>query len=102
MLFGLVALLALLGLSGLRFYRAYQSDLGIEETGVVTVVSVIGGHSGKWGGWFDHRVRFESGSEGIMMFREMFPRGTRVWVSYRRFPHDERFEVKLYTKPKDP
>jgi hypothetical protein len=76
MLLGLVALLVLLGFGGLRFYRAYQSDLGIEETGVVTVVSVIGGHSGEWGGLFDHRVRLESGSEGIMTFREMFPRGS--------------------------
>lgn len=101
-LVGFVFCLVLLGLWGLRTYRRYQPEPGIDETGVVTIVSVIGGHSGKYSGRFDHRVRLESGSEGIMTFPEMFARGARVWVSYRRYPQDDRFEVKLYARPNDP
>jgi hypothetical protein len=99
---GVLFLLVLLGLLGLRTYRKYQPEPGIDETGVVTVVSVIGGYSGKFGGRYDHRVRLESGSEGIMTFPEMFARGARVWVSYRRYPRDDRFEVRLYARPNEP
>jgi hypothetical protein len=97
-----VACLVLLGLWGLQTYRTYQPEPGIDETGVATVVSVIGGYYAKWDrSRFDHRVRLDSGSEGIMTFREMFPRA-RIWVSYRRYPQDDRFEVKLYARLDDP
>jgi hypothetical protein len=90
--------LVMLGLSARLVYRAYQRGPGIDETGVVTVISVNGGYSGKFGGAFAHRVRLDSGSEATMTFGEIFPRGARVWVSYRRYPENGRVRVKTYLR----
>jgi hypothetical protein len=96
-----VAAICVVGLVGRRFYRAYLPS-GIDETGIVTVTSVIGGHAGKYNRWAEHRVRLESGSDATMTFREIFPPGTRVWVSYRRYPQDDRFHVRLYVRQRNP
>jgi predicted permease len=94
--------LVMLGLLTGLVYRVYQPEPGLDESGVVTVVSVVGGNSGKFGGSFAHHVRLDSGSEGTMTFREVFPRGARVWVSYRRYPRDGRLQVKTYMRRSDP
>jgi hypothetical protein len=64
--------LVMLGLVARLVYRAYQPGPGIDETAVVTVISVNGGYSGKFGGAFAHRVRLDSGSEATMTFGEIF------------------------------
>ncbi len=98
-----VVCVVILGLLGRRVYKVRQADPGIDETGVVTVVSVIGGYSSKFGGGrAAHRVRLESGSEGTMTFRQIFPPGARVWVSYRRYPKTGRLLVKLYVRRGEP
>jgi hypothetical protein len=86
------------GSFGRRLFDARKPDPGVDEAGVVTVVSVIGGYQGKFVRRFDHRVRFDSGSEATMTFREIFPKGARIWVSYRRYPGVDRFEVTLYKR----
>jgi hypothetical protein len=33
-----------------------------------------------------------------MTFREILPRGARVWVSYRKYPEDDRLRVNMYVR----
>ena len=97
MALSLVALVMLV-VAGQRIYRSQRAEQPIDETGVVTVISVLGGRSSKFGGSFDHHVRLDSGREGTMNFSEIFPRGARVWVSYSRYPESDRFRVKTYVR----
>ena len=83
-------------------YRKHHPVPAFDESGVVTVVSIVGGYAGKRWGSFDHRVRLESGAEATMAFRELFPPGTRVWVSYRRYPTTGWFLVKTYVRSGTP
>jgi hypothetical protein len=96
-LIGAVVYLLLFG--GWSVYRAYyRPATGIDETGVVTVISVDGGTSGWAGGSFVHRVRLDSGAVGRMAFGRIFRRGARVWVSYRRYPESGGLRVKAYVE----
>lgn len=92
----IAVLLVVAGLFLLKRNQALRGG-GTEESGVVTVVSVLGGHRGKYDGSFPHRVRFESGTEATMTFKELFSPGDQIWVSYRRFP-DNRFDVQVYVR----
>jgi len=90
--------LAMLVLLVRLLYRVYRPGPGVDESNVVTVLSVDGGYSGRFGGTFAHRVRLDSGAEATMTFGEVFPRGARVWVSYRRYPATGRLQVKTYVR----
>jgi len=79
-------------------YRKYHPIPAFQGAGVVTVVSVVGGYEGKRWGNFDHRVRLESGIEATMAFREIFPPGTRVWVSYSHYPTTGWYRVRTYVR----
>ena len=83
-------------------YRKYYPIPAFQGSGVVTVVSVVGGYEGKRWGSFDHRVRLESGIEGTMAFREVFPPGTRLWVRYSHYPTTGWFLVKTYVRSGTP
>jgi hypothetical protein len=75
-----------------------RTEQAIDESGIVTVVSVMGGHKGKYGGTFAHRVRLESGTEGVMNFSEIISPGAKLWVSYRRYPASGRLTVEMYVR----
>ena len=82
-------------------FRANQRGPGIDESGVVTVLSVTGGSANKYRGRFVHRVRLESGPEVSMTFGQVFPRGARIWVSYRRYPKSQQLRVYNYVRRDD-
>jgi hypothetical protein len=53
--------LTMLVLSGRLVHRAYRPEPAVDASAVVTVLSVNGGYSGRFGGTFAHRVRLDSG-----------------------------------------
>jgi len=73
-------------------YRKYRPVPAFTGSGVVTVVSVVGGYQGKRWGNFDHRVRLESGVEGTMAFRDITRRQVGSWsrLTYVPVPHSNR------------
>ena len=96
----LVATMCVVMLVGLApfIYRKYRPIPAFQGAGIVTVVSVVGGDEGKRWGSFDPRVRLESGIEATMAFREIFPPGTRVWVSYSHYPTTGWYRVRTYMR----
>jgi hypothetical protein len=70
----------------------------VDETGIVTVVALVDGNRGKHGGHFRHLVRTASGAEYRMTFGEMYPAGSRLSVTYRRFSRGDTIKVFFYSR----
>ena len=70
----------------------------VDERGIVTVVAHVHGNVGKNGGHYRHLVRTASGAEYRMTFGEMYPVGSRLSVTYRRFSRGDTIQVFFYSR----
>ena len=70
----------------------------VDATDIVTVVEYVDGNIGKYHRRFRHLVRTSGGAEYRMTFGELYPAGTRLSVSYRRFARGDTIKVMFYSR----
>lgn len=83
---------------GWWFTTARIRGLGpwVDKAEPVTVLGVSFGTAGKVTRSYVHHVRAPDGAEYQMVFGEIFPKGTRIWVRYRRYTQSNRIVVNFY------
>ena len=73
----------------------------VDATDIVTIVEYVDGSIGKHQRRFRHLVRTPGGAEYRMTFGELYPAGTRLSVSYRRFTRGDTIKVMFYSRVPD-
>ena len=70
----------------------------VDATDTVTVVAYVDGNIGKHHRRFRHLVRTSGGAQYRMTFGELYPAGTRLSVSCRRFTRGDTIKVMFYSR----
>jgi hypothetical protein len=73
----------------------------VDATDIVTVVEYVDGNVGRHERRFRHLVRTSGGAEYRMTFGELYPVGSRLSVSYRRFARGDAIKVMFYSRVPD-
>lgn len=73
----------------------------VDATDIVTVVEYVDGNVGRRERRFRHLVRTSGGAEYRMTFGELYPVGSRLSVSYRRFARGDAIKVMFYSRVPD-
>lgn len=95
--FGIAIIVAVAALVTWAAWAAVgRRGVAVDESGQVTVLEHLRGTRARHWAAYDHRVRLPDGTEATMRFGELFPVGSTMYVSYRRWPKTNRIRVTVY------